>query len=213
MKISRLFCLLFIVLTACGRSGGSECNQEKSCSFGETCVNGFCDRTECNTSLECPMESYCSKARTCVTGCESSSDCLPGSTCNMDTAVCEERACTETALDCGFREFCNLATGECYDAGAQYCRPCTEDFECGSGNYCFWGYCGVDCSGGKECPGGFECFPIENAEGQTISYQCLTYCWLYEDYEPGSFLKEAGPKAGDEAGDLVLTGSSAKGAR
>ena len=196
--------LIAVMLMSCTHSGGTECDAETPCAFGETCSSGYCESAECNTSAECPMESYCTGGRTCQAGCENTSDCYPGYTCDLETSACKEAVCTDTALDCGFREFCNLATGECYDAGNQYCSPCTEDFECGTGNYCFWGYCGVDCSGGKECPGGFECFPISNPEGQTVAYQCLTYCWLFDDYEPGSFFKESGPEAGQVEGDLEL---------
>ena len=60
--------LFLFLLTACNRTGGSECNAETSCGFGETCVNGFCESAECNTSTECPMESYCNAGRTCVSG-------------------------------------------------------------------------------------------------------------------------------------------------
>ena len=82
----------------------------------------------------------------------------------------------------------------CYDAGEQYCKFCDEDSECGEGNYCYGHYCGVDCSDGQECPGGFECFPFTDDVGNIVAYQCWTYCWLYEDVEPGAELSVTPPE-------------------
>jgi hypothetical protein len=182
-----------ILAVGCGGGGGSyECSEEVACAFGETCVDGRCEAPSCNTSSQCPMEYYCSSDRSCEPGCEGESDCYPGFSCNLDEQVCEKEACEETAVDCGYREFCNTGTGDCYDAGDQYCRSCTEDNQCGDGNICWAGYCGVDCTY-NDCPGGFTCFPVDpNGNitstdlGNVVGYQCLTYCWLYEDTESGA---------------------------
>lgn len=199
MKLPLL--LLLGGLAACGGKGQFECSEDESCPFGETCVEGVCQGQSCNTSIQCPMEHYCGNDRECVAGCESDNDCYPGSSCS-EAAVCEEDGCIDTSVDCGYREFCNTATGECYDAGGMYCFPCGDDSECGEGNFCWAGYCGVDCAD-NECPGGFDCYPVDSGGnitsvdyGDVFAYQCLTYCWLYEDYEPGSFLR--GP-SGDRA--------------
>lgn len=173
--------------SGCGRT--VECDQNTPCPIGEQCVLGTCEVAECSTSLQCPIDTYC-RNRTCIPGCESSYDCAPGYSCDLDIGECVEDGCQETAVDCGYKEFCNVATGECYDAGGTYCTPCraaTEDQDCGAGNECLNGYCMRDCSGGQECPSGFECYPFTDNAGQIVTYQCFTYCWLYEDYEPGAF--------------------------
>ena len=166
-----------------------ECSEAEACGFGETCVEGTCVEAGCATSAQCDMEFYCNN-RVCVPGCEGDDDCYPGSECDREQGVCVESRCVETSVDCGFREFCNTATGDCYDAGGNYCKPCDADnqtADCGEDNYCLAGYCGVDCSGGRECPSGFECYPFGDEFGNVITFQCFTYCWLYEDYDPGAF--------------------------
>jgi len=105
--------------------------------------------------------------------------------CNLDTRECEEAACTNTQTDCAFKEFCNTATGQCYDAGGMYCHFCDEDAECGSGNVCYAHYCGVDCSSGQECPSGFECSPFVDEFGNVVTYQCWTICSMFEEFESG----------------------------
>ena len=183
-----LFLMLFTLLS-CGGGSDLGCASDDACEFGQLCIEGECRTSACNTSAQCPMESYCGPDRTCLSGCASSDDCFFGSTC--DGGTCVDKACTDTDTDCGFREFCNVAEGECYDAGDLYCRPCGDDSECGDGNICWAGHCGVDCTN-NDCPSGFDCYAIGDSAGNTTGYQCLTYCWLFEDYAPGSFLKGEG---------------------
>jgi hypothetical protein len=188
--------LLFALLVGCkSHKPQTECDEETPCSrIGEVCTEGFCVEARCANSSQCPMESYCSGGD-CLPGCTEEDDCLPGSTCDVETKTCVDEACTNTTIDCGYREFCNVATGDCYDAGDQYCKFCDEDWECGEGNLCYAHYCGVDCSRGEECPGGFECIPFADDAGNIVTYQCFTYCWLYDDLDNGSFVVAPGPGA------------------
>jgi len=193
-------CWLGVLLWLGGCTGGSqsECSAEQGCEFGELCIEGQCISGRCSTSSQCPMEYHCSQ-RNCVAGCEADTDCLPGFRCDTDAGSCVDAPCVDSSVDCGFREFCNTLTGECYDAGGQYCKPCdrdNEELDCGSGNVCFAGYCGVDCSEGRECPSGFDCYPFQDETGNIVTWQCITYCWLYEDYDPGAFAKSPPPYAG-----------------
>jgi hypothetical protein len=155
-----------------------QCTDEVLCGFGEVCIKSQCVATLCATSAQCPIEHYCTD-RECVQGCEVTADCYPGDWCN-ESGVCELGECENSHIDCGFREFCNAATGDCYDAGGQYCNPCNEDYECGEGNYCYAHYCGVNCTT-NECPSGFECYPFSDDNDNIVAYQCIAFCWLYED--------------------------------
>lgn len=89
--------------------------------------------------------------------------------------------CTDSRLDCGYKEFCSPA-GECYEAGGRYCQDCEDDADCGPGNYCLGGYCGVACEDDTDCPGGFDCYPItDSLTGNIVGHQCWTACWLFEE--------------------------------
>ena len=93
----------------------------------------------------------------------------------------------DTSLDCGFKEFCDPAAGDCYEASGYYCSECRDEDDCGgNGNLCLnFGangrFCGVTCDTNIDCPSGFECIPVSDGSGNIISKQCLTYCWLYID--------------------------------
>lgn len=184
--------LILPLLFACGgpeQPAGTPCDAENPCPFGESCVDAVCVAEACSTSAQCAIEHFCDGG-TCVPGCREDLDCLPGYACDLAAGTCVEDACEDTKVDCGFKEFCNTATGDCYDAGEQYCKPCTADTQCsedGESAFCYAGYCTVNCEGGKECPAGFECVPFGDQYGNIVTYQCFTYCWLYEDYDPGSF--------------------------
>ncbi|MCB9764407.1 MAG: hypothetical protein H6739_31830 [Alphaproteobacteria bacterium] len=172
-----------------------ECTEELACPFGEVCLEGTCVEIPCNTSAQCGMEEHCVD-RKCEAGCSEDADCYPGDLCDLGENTCVSRGCRDTRLDCGFKEFCNEANGECYEAGGYYCKPCTSDESCGgNGNLCLrfgggYEYCGVTCSTDDDCPAGLGCYPIGDRTGQIISFQCYTYCWLYEDadadFEAGS---------------------------
>lgn len=168
--------MIFLLWLAC--SSPFECDAERPCGFGEICAEGACEAGGCATSTQCPMAHHCVDG-TCASGCAAPSDCYPGDTCNG--GVCELARCEDTQLDCDYREFCDELTGECYDAGEQYCRPCDRDADCGDGNECWNHHCGVDCSSAA-CPAGFTCYDFVDDFGNVVAQQCLTYCWLYEDF-------------------------------
>ena len=142
--------LLLWSLAACQEE--PECSETTPCAFGAVCEEGVCITIPCSTSAQCGMEEYCDN-RSCVAGCAEDSDCRPGDICNTEFNTCEPRSCRSTDLDCDFKEFCDQGSGECYEAGGYYCKPCDGDDDCGN----------------------------------IVSYQCLTYCWLYdEDGEGGA---------------------------
>lgn len=178
--------ILLSLLTACN-GPDFECSEQVPCAHvDEICVAGVCEEKRCANSAQCPMESYCSLGD-CLPGCVDEGDCYPGDTCDIELKECAPEACTDTQIDCGYREFCNTQTGDCYDAGSQYCKFCDyQPGECGDGNLCLNHYCGVDCSQGQPCPSGFECYPFADDVGNIVAYQCFTYCWLFEDVPPGS---------------------------
>lgn len=184
---------LALVGASCGSPPAIECTETQPCpNITEICQAGQCVEVGCSTSSQCPIESYCDGG-SCYRGCREDFDCYPGNHCEITegtSGTCVEDACTDTKVDCGFREFCNLATGDCYDAGEKYCRKCDDNADCDDGNLCLNQACGVDCSGGQECPSGFECYPFSgDGSGEITHYQCFTYCWLYEDYDPNGLDK------------------------
>ncbi|MES2639927.1 MAG: hypothetical protein V4850_10610 [Myxococcota bacterium] len=171
---------LLMMLLGCP-SEEAECSEDVACPFGSVCEAGVCEAQSCATSMQCGIEQYCSDS-TCVDGCETDDDCRFGDLCDEETSECAAAECVDTRLDCGFGEFCNPG-GECYQAGGYFCAACEDDGDCGgNGNMCLnGGYCGVTCDGDSDCPGGYDCLPVADFNGNVVSNQCFTYCWLYEE--------------------------------
>jgi len=177
--------LLLLTLFACNND--AECSDDDTCGFGETCIEGSCQAKSCASSSQCDMQTYCSDG-SCVAGCSADEDCYPGYSCDVENSQCTASACRSSTLDCDFNEFCNTATGECYEASGYYCMDCAEDNDCSGGNddsenICLnWGiygnFCGVACENDGDCPSGYGCYDI-SSEGQVFTKQCVTYCWLY----------------------------------
>ena len=175
--------LLFLGIFGCGSE--PECSEEVACALGSVCVEGACEVRYCSTSAQCEMEQYCSDG-VCFEGCAENSDCYPGEACELETNSCGPAACTDTHEDCGYKEFCNTVTGECFDASGYYCAPCGGDADCGgSDNFCYGGWCVVDCETDAECPASYTCIPFVDLSGNILYYGCYTYCWLFEgdDYD------------------------------
>lgn len=172
--------VLLLVLSACN-TVEPECSESVACDFGAICVDGQCLVQSCSTSAQCPMEHFCDRGG-CTPGCADDVDCYPGDACNTALETCEQKECRDTRLDCGYKQWCNELTGDCYDASGYYCRECNGDADCGgNGNYCYNGYCGVTCATDTDCPSGFSCLAFVDNSGNVQFYQCYTYCWLYED--------------------------------
>lgn len=180
--MSRILPLL--ALLGCG---GAPCDGDNPCAFGEACVAGECVAQYCATSAQCAMEAHCDRGA-CVEGCARDEDCYTGDACEVETGSCVPAACEVTALDCGYREFCDQGTGDCYDAGDLYCRPCSDDGACGQGNICWNRHCGVDCSDGRECPSGFVCTDFLSDDEVVVAHQCIAPCDLLEDLQAGEAL-------------------------
>jgi hypothetical protein len=185
---------LLIFLVACSGGPVHECDDNLPCTNPrDICSADFqCVEFKCATSAQCPMEAHCDDGQ-CIKGCVEDGDCKTGYQCNIETDTCEKVGCTDSNIDCGFKEFCNIGTGECYTAGGEYCKFCDEDTECGSG-ICYAHYCAVDCSGGRECPHGFDCAEFTDTSGNPVAFGCITYCELFDDYDPGSFLTSKIPR-------------------
>ena len=177
---------LLILLGLTGCNTRPECDAATPCPFGAACVENVCVERFCATSAQCGMEQHCASGR-CVDGCAETSDCFAGSSC--DGGQCVKAACVDAHQDCAFKQFCNQATGECYEAGGYYCKPCGSDADCGGGqNLCVsGGYCGAYCRDGADCPAAFDCMPYVDINGNIVSYQCLANCELYEDFDPNDF--------------------------
>ena len=116
---------LTLGLASCDGGTDFQCTEELPCTgFGEICIDGQCIKETCQSNLDCPMEHVCGAGGLCAAGCDNDNDCYPGSACNLELAECEDQRCTDTHIDCGYKEFCNVGTGDCYEAGGVYCRPC-----------------------------------------------------------------------------------------
>jgi hypothetical protein len=164
----------------CPSGAPAECSETQACPIGSVCQAGVCEAQYCATSSQCGIEQYCSEDRACTPGCQLDSDCKFGDYCDEGTQTCMASECTNSRLDCGYKEFCSPA-GECYEAGGRYCQDCEDDADCGVGNYCLSGYCGVACEDDTDCPGGFDCYGItDSLTGNITGHACYTACWLFD---------------------------------
>lgn len=180
--------MLLLTVLSLGLSGcpKPDCAAPEDCPSGYVCTDtGSCQIISCNSSLDCPIESWCNAATgQCEVGCLNDRDCLPTHQCNQDSLTCYEPGCRSTDLDCDIGQFCNPVSGQCVDAGGFYCNECETSADCGSSNnWCIrmggssQTYCGVDCSGGQECPRGYTCARVRGPGDVTVAYQCIAPCW------------------------------------
>jgi len=171
-----------LALSAC-KAEGPECSEQEACPFGSFCVEGVCETRSCSTSAQCPMELHCAEGA-CAEGCAADSDCYPGDACDPETATCALAACEDSHVDCGFKEFCNNISGECFEASGYYCGECSGDADCGgNGNLCYGGWCAVTCASEGDCPSGFTCIGFGDVSGNIYAYGCYAACWAFDAEE------------------------------
>lgn len=184
--VAPLLAAFALMVFGAGACDAPECEVSANCPQGEVCnAEGRCETQDCSSSLDCQIEEYCNaESGNCESGCSNDRDCLPTHVCDAETNTCVEPGCRNTQLDCQVGEFCNNLTGDCYDAGGFYCQSCESTEDCGSANnVCLrmggsqQTYCGVDCSGGQECPRGYECARVRSLGDVTVGFQCVAACW------------------------------------
>lgn len=184
------------------------------CPAGYTCGgDGHCKLPGgCLANADCRdlpgAPNYCDTTRNrCAAGCDEDNDCLPvaatqGSLCDRVARRCVQRPCSGT-YQCANQQFCNLTSGQCFNAQGTYCQTCTNDNECacatgatcppgpnhclefqdadgGSvGKYCMLGGCTVQDGGSGEsgCPQGYRCESLPNPSGSGNYNACMRFCW------------------------------------
>ncbi|MFH1465567.1 MAG: hypothetical protein ABIO70_14365 [Pseudomonadota bacterium] len=200
----RLLPVMLLSLGLCGCGEKAECDQDTPCSFGATCVEGQCVSARCATGAQCGMGQRCDAGR-CVEGCSGDEDCYPGDACDLTTNTCVDDACEDAHRDCAFKEFCNAASGECYEAAGYWCRGCNGDDDCGESGevHCYAGYCMPECTKDSDCPAGFYCYGLVDNEGNPQYYVCFSDCELYQQYKGGG--APAAPPPASEARTLPLS--------
>lgn len=171
--------------TGCEKKVVGECSEDQPCDAFATCVDGECLLKKCSTAADCGMEAHCDNGE-CAEGCKVDSDCYPGDSCGAE-GNCRTADCRETSVDCSFGQYCDVSTGDCYNATGVLCSTCSDNADCGgNGNYCInFGangrYCGTECSYDSDCPAGYMCLGLRDEFGNVFTTQCATYCWLYAD--------------------------------
>ena len=179
--------LLAGLLIAPGCERELVCEGQENCPGDSACVEGSCQLRACFGNADCPMEQFCNMdIGQCEAGCTNDKDCYFGATCSGGS--CVEKACTSSGLDCEAGQYCDVYTGECYDAAGPFCEPCSVDSDCGGGNnQCFFvsgegPYCLPECDANRPCPAGYSCVPISR-QGSPSFFVCVTLCHYLEDLE------------------------------
>lgn len=164
-------------------NGAGVCQLRAGCSTNDDCQasNTYCDILSgkclegqgltvggtCGVASHCPYDSVC-MGGTCQAGCFDDGDCQLGKVCA--DGQCVAGLCSNDGY-CDYGERC--FSGECkVDRRGPYCRSCsqrttTNPEPCDDPlNFClinnrelggFTQFCGVDCSAGQACPGGYDC--------------------------------------------------------
>lgn len=148
------------------------CGSDDECPGPAECVDRRCRVPGgCLTSVDCEeAETYCDTSTfRCVPGCQVDEDCLDGFL-ECVGGSCQRKGC-RGAFSCAFGQFCELASGNCVDAGPAYCASCNaQDIDsCGAANVCASfeengpGFCLVACADDLDntCPQGYGCQEVD----------------------------------------------------
>lgn len=191
---------------------GKPCSANADCA-STYCVDDVCCGTKCNGACEACAEAYtgedngtCAPAKDGVDphdDCEASAPetCGDDGQCNGagecrkhgSNQPCEAAACTgETfapARSCDGAGSC--APSKPVDCGAFPCtptgcaKPCTDDTECGTGNYCSAGTCKTQKPNGETCSEVNECASGICVDGVCCETACTGACMACSEVATG----------------------------
>lgn len=180
---------------------GSDGGPALACADGEVCVQGRC-YPACSDDADCGPREACDPSGACVrrSGPEPDAGPMPdaGPPMPCDDVECPEptvcHPLSGTCVECsaetrgaapgepgfcsGLQPICDIANGECVEAGPAQCAPCNDESECNPGDGSFVGTC-VErmvmdvheqvcmrtCDADTPCPPGLTC---DEAEGICI---------------------------------------------
>lgn len=180
---------------------GSSCGLSSHCPFGSICQGGVCT-AGCYSDGDCPLGQICFEQR-CVSGgpgeqvCSTSDFCEYGAICGPDNLCRDDRR----------GPYCR----GCSRRSATNPRPCDDPRNLCIINSVELGgltnVCGVDCSLGQPCPGGYDCRRIivltSDECGRTADCRCeanrispgITACSVARPCEPSLPSGEPNPLA------------------
>jgi hypothetical protein len=172
----------------CTPSSGS-CTEDLDCPGGFVCIDGECLRGSepipCTSAFECATGQYC-RGGFCQDGgdtnqCTTGDDCPGGGSGDDVGQACIAGVCSGSLgsyQTCGGNDdvsFCPAGTA----CTSGYCLPaegaCNLDGDCGDGESCMRGWCGVACEGDSGCAAGETCALGRCAAVCTDYSQCAAH--------------------------------------
>jgi len=173
---------------------GDACANTSECGDGQLCLSEVCTDVGCTVSEDCAFQQYCDESFACVDGCGDSSDCIAGQECDVASNTCVDYGCRDSNLDCGYGEFCDTTTGECYPDERRHCGSCdvaSTGNQCGQGSQCTAWLSGGECdgrNGGEEVFGVIiewgngDCAPGQHCDPFTHDQVATGIGYCHEDY-------------------------------
>ncbi len=164
--------------TCGGAAGPCACTKTTDCTGNDVCIGGVCTAP----ANGCKFDSDCGDPnKVCVDGkCENTCTTADGGVSTCPTGfTCVKGGCepNPTGSTCSTNNDCKAPTPFC--VGGQCEAGCTNDQQCGPGNYCNNGACAPDTRPTANCTGDLQCNsdaggPAEKCVSGICKFPCST---------------------------------------
>ncbi len=169
------------ICTNPNKSDGSACNDQRSCTSGETCKAGVCTpptiSCACAADSDCPSPDPCHLAGICDrptgscnypnkpngTACNDNSLCTSGETCRAGVCAAATTVVCTSLDQCHDVGICNPATGICSNPPKAEGAACDDHRSCTQGDSCISGAC-IPTTNSCGCRTVLDCPPPGNCE-------------------------------------------------